>query len=431
MCRCGLWAALDNFPGDELRIRTLAVGFLIAGLAGQPGSAGANENGFDLGGLAALSRDASFDQFVTDFWPKARAAGVSRRVYNSALSGQTPNAKVIELGERQPEFSTAIWDYIGKRVTPARIALGREKRETLAKTLSALEKRYGVDRHVLLSIWGMETNFGGYTGKLSTVRSLATMAFAGRRQKYGRSQLIAAMKILQNGDITPAQMTGSWAGAMGHTQFIPTTYEAYAVDWTGDGKRDIWNSVSDALASTANYMKKSGWRSNRPWGWEIKLPRDFNYGRIGKRNARSVASWVKLGLKPARGGRFGSAGAKSWVILPAGADGPAFLVTENFKAILRYNASSAYALAVGHLADRIRGGQAFAARWPEHHRPLSRHQRVELQGLLTKRGHYRGDVSGRFGRQTVAAIVAYQKTAGLPPDGFASVALLERLRRGK
>ncbi len=414
-----------------MRIKLFAIGFVSAALAGSPGSAGANESGFDLGGLAALSRNASFDQFVTDFWPKARAAGVSKRVYSAALADQTPNAKVIELGQRQPEFNTAVWHYIEKRVTPARIAMGREKREALAKTLSAIEKRYGVDRHVLLSIWGMETNFGGYKGELSTVRSLATMAFTGRRQKYGRSQLIAAMKILQNGDISPDKMTGSWAGAMGHTQFIPTTYQAYAVDWTGDGKRDIWNSISDALASTANYMKKSGWRSNRPWGWEVKLPRGFNFDRIGKNNARSVASWVKLGLKPARGGRFGAAGVKSWVILPAGADGPAFLVTENFKAILRYNASTSYALAVGHLADRIRGGPELAARWPEHHRPLSRPQRVELQDLLARRGHYQGDVSGRFGRQTVAAIVAYQKTAGLPPDGFASVALLERLRRGR
>lgn len=414
-----------------MRIKLFAIGFVSAALAGSPGSAGANESGFDLGGLAALSRNASFDQFVTDFWPKARAAGVSKRVYSAALADQTPNAKVIELGQRQPEFNTAVWHYIEKRVTPARIAMGREKREALAKTLSAIEKRYGVDRHVLLSIWGMETNFGGYKGELSTVRSLATMAFTGRRQKYGRSQLIAAMKILQNGDISPDKMTGSWAGAMGHTQFIPTTYQAYAVDWTGDGKRDIWNSVSDALASTANYIKKSGWRSNRPWGWEVKLPRGFDFDRIGKNNARSVASWVKLGLKPARGGRFGAAGVKSWVILPAGADGPAFLVTENFKAILRYNASTSYALAVGHLADRIRGGPELAARWPEHHRPLSRPQRVELQDLLARRGHYQGDVSGRFGRQTVAAIVAYQKTAGLPPDGFASVALLERLRRGR
>ncbi len=409
--------------------RVLATAAIGAALAAGPGSGKASEGGYDVGSIAALSRNASFEQFVADFWPKAKAKGISRRLYKAAFDGVTPNAKVIELGERQPEFTTPVWAYVEKRVTPARIEKGREKREELERTLAAIEKRYRVDRHVLLSIWGMETNFGGYKGELSTVRSLATMAFTGRRKKYGRSQLLAALKILQNGDIPVKGMTGSWAGAMGHTQFIPTTYQAYAVDWTGDGKRDIWNSVSDALASTANYMKISGWKPGRPWGWEVKLPRKFNYGRIGRKNARSVASWVKLGLKPARGGRFGSAGTKSWVILPAGADGPAFLVTDNFKAILRYNASTAYALAVGHLADRIRGARGFAAKWPVHHRMLSRTQRVELQGLLARRGLYDGDVSGRFGRQTRAAIVAYQKTAGLPPDGFANVALLERLRR--
>jgi membrane-bound lytic murein transglycosylase B len=392
-------------------------------------AARADQNSYDVSAIAKLSRDASFDQFIADFWPKARATGITRKTYRAATAGLTPNSKIIALGESQPEFNTAIWDYVAKRVTHDRISDGRTKRSEHARTLKAIERRYGVDRHVLLAIWGMETNYGGYKGELGTIRSLATMAFTGRRQKYGRQQLLAALKILQNGDITPQAMTGSWAGAMGHTQFIPTTYDAYAVDWTGDGKRDVWNSISDALASTANYMTRSGWKSDRPWGWEVKLPRSFNYALIGRKKARSVASWVKQGLKPARGGRFGSAGAKSWVILPAGADGPAFLVTDNFRAILRYNASTAYALAVGHLADRIRGAEPLVAQWPIHHRPLSRSQRIELQGLLAERGFYDGDVSGRVGRQTVAAIVAYQKMAGLPPDGFASVSLLESLRR--
>lgn len=410
--------------------RTLAAAIVLAALAGLACPLKANDAKYDMDAIAALSRDASFDQFVTDFWQQARASGIDRRTYNAAFSGVTPNAKVIELGENQPEFNTPIWEYIGKRVSPERIAAGREKRAAHAGILEEIERRYGVDKHLLLSIWGMETNYGGYKGELNTIRALATMAFTGRRQKFGRSQLLAALKIIQRGDITPDSMTGSWAGAMGHTQFIPTTFDAYAVDWTGDGKRDVWNSVADALASTANYIKKSGWNPHRPWGWEIKLPAGFNYALIGPANARSVASWVKSGLRPARGGRFGAPGAKSWVILPAGADGPAFLVTENFKAILRYNSSTAYALAVGHLADRIRGGEEFAARWPVHHRPLSKTQRIELQGLLAQRGFYEGDVSGRVGRQTVAAIVAYQKTAGLPPDGFASVTLLESLRRG-
>ena len=414
-------------PGTNVSTRRTAFACAIALCT--VSSAHADQNKFDLGALAKLSRDASFDQFVIDFWPHARAKGITRKTYSAAMTGLSPNPKIIELGESQPEFNTAIWDYIDKRVTEKRITEGRAKRNNHERVLKAIERKFGVDRHVLLAIWGMETNYGGYKGELSTVGSLATMAFTGRRQKYGRQQLLAALRILQNGDIAPQAMTGSWAGAMGHTQFIPTTYEAYAVDWTSDGRRDVWNSVSDALASTANYLQKSGWKAGRPWGWEVKLPRNFNYGLIGRKKARSVASWVKHGVKPARGGRFGSAGAKSWVVLPAGADGPAFLVTENFRAILRYNASTAYALAVGHLADRIRGAEPFVAGWPVHHRPLSKSQRIELQGLLSERGFYEGDVSGRIGRQTVAAIVAYQKTAGLPPDGFASVSLLESLRR--
>ena len=408
----------------------IAAAIICTASIAYPAISHADTNKFDQNAMASLSQGASFDQFAVDFWPAARAKGIARKTYVSAFSGLTPNPKIIALGEKQPEFNTAIWDYIAKRVSAERIADGRKKQAEYGQTLTALERHFGVDKNLLLSIWGMETNYGGYKGKLSTVQALATMAFTGRRQKYGRTQLLAALKILQNGDISPHGMTGSWAGAMGHTQFIPTTYDAYAVDWTGNGKRDVWNSPGDALASTANYISKSGWKPNRPWGWEIKLHRNFNYANIGSRNTRSVAAWVKMGLKPVRGGRFGAPGAKSWVILPAGADGPAFLVTENFKAILRYNSSTAYALAVGHLADRIRGSGGFVASWPRHHRPLSRNQRIELQGLLAERGHYQGNVSGRVGRQTVAAIVAYQKTTGLPPDGFASAVLLERLRRG-
>ena len=392
----------------------------------------AEDNGrFDVGGIAALSQKAAFQQFVSDFWPKAKAKGISHQLYKRALGDLTPNPKVIELAGNQAEFNTPIWDYIDKRVNATRIAKGQEMLREHGKLVRAIESHSGVDRHVILAIWGMETNYGGYKGDLSTVRSLATLAYTGRRKKFGRTQLLAALQILRNGDIPLEQMTGSWAGAMGHTQFIPTTYNAYAVDWTGDGKRDIWNSVADATASTANYLRKRGWRKTRPWGWEVMLPKGFDFRKIGRNNRRSVASWARMGLKPARGGNFGSAGESAWVVLPAGARGPAFLVTQNFKAILAYNNSTAYALAVGHLADRIRGTGAFVGRWPTDDAQLSRGQRKELQSLLADEGLYNGEVSGRVGKQTRAAIVKYQKTAGLPPDGYASRKLLERLRRNR
>ncbi len=386
---------------------------------------------FDLTGLADLSQRAAFQQFAVDLWPQARAKGISRRLYEKAMSGLTPDPKVIELASNQAEFNTPIWDYIAKRVSEKRIGDGIAMHYRHERLFRAIERRYGVSRHVILSIWGMETNYGGYKGNMSTVRSLATLGYIGRRKKFGRKQLLAALQILQNGDITLEQMQGSWAGAMGHTQFIPTTYNAYAADWDGDGRRDVWNSIADAAASTANYLRIRGWKNDRPWGWEVTLPRNFDYKQIGKRKRRSVAAWTKLGVRPSVGGNFGVAGVDSWIILPAGARGPAFLVTDNFKAILAYNSSTAYALSVGHLADRIRGAGPLQSRWPKNDPQLSRAQRRELQSLLAQEGLYKGEVSGRVGKHTKAAIVSYQQIAGLTPDGYASRKLLERLRASR
>ena len=402
---------------------------LMAGVLGAPAVQAGDD--LDVGGIAVLSQNAAFQQFTADFWPKARAKGISRRLYTKVMGDLTPNPKVIELDGNQAEFNTPVWDYLAKRVSDTRIEKGREMLKQHGRLVRAIERRTGVDRHVILAIWGMETNYGGYKGNLSTVRSLATLAYTGRRQKFGRSQLLAALQILQNGDITPEEMNGSWAGAMGHTQFIPTTYNAYAVDWTGDGKRDVWNSIADATASTANYLKKRGWKAGRPWGWEVRLPKRFDLRKTGRSNRRSVAAWTRLGIKPVKGGYFGNAGANSWIVLPAGAKGPAFLVTDNFKAILAYNNSTAYALGVAHLADRIRGAGPFIASWPKDDPQLSRSQRKELQSLLANEGLYKGEVSGWVGKQTKAAIVSYQQMAGLPPDGYASRKLLERLRRNR
>jgi membrane-bound lytic murein transglycosylase B len=286
-----------------------------------------------------------------------------------------------------------------------------------------------VDRHILLGIWGMESNFGKDKGSMSVIRSLATLAYSGRRKAFGNEQLIAAFKILKQGLVKPDNFTGSWAAAMGHTQFIPTSYLSYAVDWTGDGKKDIWNSRQDALASTANYLAKAGWKSDRPWGWEVTLPRDFNKALIGRKHWRSVAEWQKLGIRRADGAKFGSAQAEAFVMVPQGIEGPRFLVTKNFLAIMDYNISHSYALAVGHLADRIRGQGPFQAAWPDVDFDLSFEQRVELQKRLNAMGFQTGGSDGRFGARTYEAVIAYQKQAGLPLDGKPSVKLLQHMRK--
>ncbi len=397
----------------------------VLALAGSVAGAGAAGSGL----LAWLSTKAAFEQFRDDFWPRAKAAGISRRVYLRAFAGLSPDRDVLQKLERQPEFSTPIWTYIDKRVSEKRIMKGREKLRRLSGLLGAMERRHGVNRRIILAIWGMETNYGGYTGRKDVIRSLATLAFSGRKRRYGRQQLLAALKILQAGDVSPRAMKGSWAGAMGHTQFIPTTYLAYARDFDGDGRRDIWNSVPDALASTANYLAKRGWRKGRPWGWEVRLPKGFDWRLTGRAKARSVGAWERLGIRPAAARRFYARDARAWLILPAGHRGPAFLVTDNFRAILAYNNSTAYALAVAHLADRIGGAGPFVRAWPVRERLLSRAERIELQRMLAREGLYRGAFRGHIGPRTRAAVQRYQQAAGIPADGYANRALLNHLRR--
>ncbi len=386
------------------------------------------ENAKDDNNFATSTGSASFSRYIRQFRSIAVNSGVSASLYDNVTKGMTADPRVLRLLGNQPEFNSQIWNYLEKRVSAQRISTGRAKKKQHAKSLAAIQQRYGVDRHILLSIWGMESNFGSFKGNMSVIRSLATMGFEGRRKRFGRSQMLAAFKILQNGDINPKQFTGSWAGAMGHTQFIPTTYNAHAVDWTGDGKRDIWNSVEDALASTANYLRKAGWRANRPWGWEVKLPAKFDYSTAGKSGSRTVNKWVQLGVKPASFKNFGGFNEITRLIIPAGSKGPAFLITDNYKAILAYNKSHSYALAVGHLADRIAGRGRFKTAWPVKDKPFNRAQRQELQKLLTKRGFNTGGTDGRIGGKTLAAIAAYQKSIGLIGDGYANHGLLTRLR---
>ncbi len=373
--------------------------------------------------------DAKFESFIQTLWPKVKAAGISRPLFDAAFAGVTePDPAVLKLASTQPEFTSTTSAYLAKAVTPIRIDTGQQMKGSENALLAAIEKKYGVDRHILLGIWGMESNFGKDKGSMGVMRSLATLIYAGRKKQYAREQLIAAFKILKSGNRRPTDFTGSWAAAMGHTQFIPTSYLAYAVDWTGDGKRDIWGSKEDALASTANYLAKAGWKSDRPWGWEVSLPPKFNKALIGRSKWRPVSEWVKLGVTPASGGKFSAPQADAFVMIPQGIDGPAFLVTRNFLSIMDYNFSHSYALAVGHLADRIRGGGPIVGTWPDVSFDLSFAQRVDLQKRLSRLGFETGGADGRFGARTYEAIIAYQKSVGLPLDGKPSAKLLERLQ---
>ena len=387
--------------------------------------------GITLMAPAPAFADPKFEAFVQTLWPRLKAAGISRDLFDAAFAGVTePDEVVLKLAKNQPEFTSTTSQYLAKAITPIRLETGKAAKADNAKLLAAIEKKYGVDRHAVLAIWGMESNFGKDKGSMKVVRSLATLLYAGRKKDYAREQLTAAFKILQKGIRTPANFTGSWAAAMGHTQFIPTSYLSYAVDWNGDGRKDIWDTYEDALASTANYLSKAGWRNDRPWGWEVTLPKGFNRALIGRQKWRSVAEWETLGLTRADGEAFGASAADAFVMIPQGIDGPKFLVTKNFLAIMAYNLSHSYAIAVGHLGDRIKGKGPILATWPDVDYDLTFAQRVEIQRLLMRNGFNPGGDDGRFGARTYEAIIGFQKKAGMKLDGVPTIALLERLRGG-
>ncbi len=370
--------------------------------------------------------------FLKGVRKEALAAGVSAATFDRATRDMEADQQVLALTTAQPEFVRPIWEYLDRAVSETRISTGQERLAQYADTLAAIERTYGVDRHVVLAIWGVESNYGSNTGDRSVIRSLATLAAGdARRSRYWRSECIAALRILQRGDITPERMTGSWAGAMGHTQFMPTTYHAHAVDFDKDGRRDIWGSIADGLASTANYLRASGWRAEDPWGFEVVLPEGLDYGLSAPGRAQPAAFWRQLGVTRPGGVAVRDTVSPLQLILPAGAQGPAFLVTGNFRAILRYNPAEAYALAVGHLADRIAGAEPVAGPWPATDRPLLKAEREELQKLLLQHGLDTGTPDGIIGAQSRAAIRSFQRTRGLPEDGYPSFELLKHLRQSQ
>jgi len=374
------------------------------------------------------ARRAAFKAFVQSLWPEVSAAGVSRRIFDAATRDLEPDPSVLERLDTQPEHVRPPWAYLEGLVSAQRIAAGRAKLVEIAGILDAVETLMGVDRRIVVAIWGVESNFGAAPGDRNVIQSLATLAFEGRRQTFGRRELIHALRILERGDVDLARMTGSWAGAMGHTQFIPSTYAAYAVDFDKDGRRDIWGGIPDALASTANYLRVSGWRAGERWGVEVRLPGGFDFGLAARRETASMADWTRRGVSLVDGRPLPASGLAHYVVLPAGARGPAFLVNRNFRAILRYNNSVSYALAVGLLADAFAGVPAVQAAWPRDERPLGRSERIELQRLLARNGFEIGVVDGVLGTQSRRAVQAMQKRLGWPEDGYPSSRLLEHLR---
>ncbi len=371
----------------------------------------------------------TFAQWVEGFWPTARAAGITRETYDRAFAGLEPDPKVIESANFQPEYVKPVGEYVDRVVSEKRVTTGKQMLVDQQALLDQIEKKYGVDRAVVVAIWGVESNYGTQPGDMNVIRALATLAYHGNRSSFARPQLIAALKILQRGDITVEAMNGSWAGAMGHTQFIPTTYQAYAVDWDGDGKRNIWGDVPDALASTASYLKKSGWRTDETWGYEVKLPKGYSPRKNSEKSLRTLADWQRAGVVRINGEPYPRPGDKAGLYAPEGANGPAFLVLNNFRTLLRYNNATSYALGVGHLSDRLKGYGGFVRPWPTDEKRLSFDQRTELQQLLTSKGYLEGEPDGVIGPATLEAVKSYQRTKGLPVDGFPSRTILEMLRK--
>jgi lytic murein transglycosylase len=400
-----------------------------AGSAPPPWSGEDGASGHPLMTASAIREAAAnFDQCVASMWPDAARRSISQQSFQRFTAGLEPDLRIMDLMDSQPEFTKAIWDYLDILVNDNRLAKGREILAKYKPQFDAAEKTYGVDRYAIASIWGIESNYSTMMGDRNVLQSTATLACIGRRQKYFKDEFLSALEILHRGDLRPEQMRGSWAGAFGPTQFMPTAFKRYAVDADGDGRRDVVDNPADLIASTANNLKKDGWQTGQSWGFEVVLPQGFNYMLADRAKAMTIGQWQQLGLSRAGGQPFPQPADKAYLLAPAGAEGPGFLMLQNFRVIMKYNPAEAYALAIGHFADRLRGGAPFVQPWPRQERVLSRAERLELQQLLAQRGFYRGTPDGQFGGETREALRGFQASIGAPADGFASSDVLERLR---
>lgn len=374
----------------------------------------------------------NFQNCLANLRSQAIAQGVSGSTYDRYTQNLTPDYSVIEKLNYQPEFSTPIWDYLSGLVDEERVQLGRQKLQQHREVLNRISAAYGVPAETIVAVWGVESNFGDISGKYPLLQSLGTLSCEGRRQSYFRGEFFTTMKLLQRGDVYESQLKGSWAGAFGQTQFMPSTYDELAVDFDGDGRRDLVGSIPDALASTANFLKKRGWQTGQPWGFEVKIPQGMSVSGEGRRNKKSLSSWMNRGVVRADGtsllqGNL-SESSQAGLLAPAGENGPVFLVFKNFDAIYSYNAAESYALAIAHLSDRLQGKGSIQAAWPTDDPGTSRAERREIQQFLLNRGYDIGEVDGLIGDKTRQAIRQEQNRLGLSPTGRAGQQILRAFR---
>ncbi len=378
--------------------------------------------------LVPAATQSGFEDWIKGFRARALRQGISADVFDRAFAGVQYDADVIRRDRNQSEFTKTIWDYLDSAASDARVNNGKAALRKHDALLDRIEAQYGVDKDVIVAIWGLESAYGTFRGTNPVIGSLATLAYDARRSDFFEEQLIEALKILQSGDVRLANFKGSWAGAMGHTQFIPTSYQSLAVDFDGDGKRDIWSDdPADALASTANYLAKNGWVKGAPWGVEVRIPQGFDYTLANRDILRMPSEWAQIGIVDLDGKAVPDHGSAS-VLLPAGAKGAAFLIFKNFDVIETYNTADAYVIGVGHLSDRITGAGPIRSDWPREDRALTFDERIEMQRLLTAKGFDTQKIDGKIGPLTINAVRAFQTSIGDIPDGYASLNILKKLR---
>ncbi|WP_243266078.1 lytic murein transglycosylase [Sulfitobacter sp. DSM 110093] len=379
--------------------------------------------------VETMGDDAGLRAWVKEFRPRALQEGIDPDVFDRALDTVSYDPEVIRRDRNQSEFTKTIWDYLDTATSDLRVQNGQKALAQWQRTLEDIEAKYGVEKEIVTAIWGLESAYGSFRGGDNVMNSLSTLAYDARRAAFFEAELLNALRILQAGDTDAEQMRGSWAGAMGHTQFMPSSFLSYAVDWNGDGRRNIWgDDPSDALASTAAYLEHFGWTKGQPWGVEVSLPEGFDYLLADREVTKTPAEWAALGVTARDGAAVADHGPAS-VLLPAGAQGAAFMIFPNFEVIERYNTADAYVIGVGHLADRIGGAEEFQQDWPREDRALSFDERIELQTLLTKAGFDTQKIDAKIGPLTVNAVRSFQQAEGIAPDGYASPRLLERLRK--
>lgn len=375
----------------------------------------------------------NFQRCIANLRSQAISSGVNESTYDRYTQNLTPDYSVIDKLNYQPEFSTPIWDYLSGLVDEERVQAGRQKMAQYRDVLNRASQAYGVPVETIVAVWGVESNYGDISGKYPLLQALGTLSCEGRRQSYFRGEFFATMRILQRGDLREDQLKGSWAGAFGHTQFMPSTYERLAVDFDGDGRRDLVSSVPDALASTANFLKQAGWQTGMPWGFEVKIPQGMSVSGESRRNKKPLSTWEQSGITRIDGSSLVqgnlSATTSAGLMMPAGANGPAFLVFKNFDAIYSYNAAESYGLAIAHLSDRLRGTGPFVTAWPTDDPGTSRAERREIQQFLLKRGYDIGAVDGLIGDKTRQAIRQEQTRLGLNPTGRAGQQILRAFRQ--